>query len=337
MTGAEIAADTRYALRGFKRTPGLTIITVLTLAVGLGATAAIFSVVNAVLLRPLPYGEPERLVQIAEHVPAGEGFGGAALRRTSMNVAELDWWRTNVKSLSEVAVIQGNDARTLVTADGTVQLYGQRVSPALFAMRGIPPLLGRGLLPDDERPDTDVVVLGEAMWRQYFNAAPDIVGSRIELNNQTLTVVGVMPPLFGEEAFWTAFVPPPPGNPGFMYLNAQARLAPGVSLETASAEANTLGLQLRGIEAEPSAEPRFEIVRTLDEMTAAVAPALRVLVGAVGVLLALVCTNVANLLLVRGTRRQQEIAIRRSLGATRGDGVRQPALRGRAAGAAASR
>jgi putative ABC transport system permease protein len=323
MTGAEIAADTRYALRGFKRTPGLTIITVLTLAVGLGATAAIFSVVNAVLLRPLPYGEPERLVQIAEHVPAGEGFGGAALRRTSMNVAELDWWRTNVKSLSEVAVIQGNDARTLVTADGTVQLYGQRVSPALFAMRGIPPLLGRGLLPDDERPDTDVVVLGEAMWRQYFNAAPDIVGSRIELNNQTLTVVGVMPPLFGEEAFWTAFVPPPPGNPGFMYLNAQARLAPGVSLETASAEANTLGLQLRGIEAEPSAEPRFEIVRTLDEMTAAVAPALRVLVGAVGVLLALVCTNVANLLLVRGTRRQQEIAIRRSLGATRGRIMRQ--------------
>jgi putative ABC transport system permease protein len=323
MTGAEIAADTRYALRGFKRTPGLTIITVLTLAVGLGATAAIFSVVNAVLLRPLPYVEPERLVQIAEHVPASEGFAGVAQRRTAMNVAELDWWRTNAKSLSEVAVIQGNDARTLVTPDGTIQLYGQRVSPALFAMRGIPPLQGRGLLPDDERPDTDVVVLGEAMWRQYFNAAPDIVGRRIELNNQTLTVIGVMPPAFGEEAFWTPFVPPAAGSPGTMFLNAQARLAPGVSLETASAEANTLGLQLRGIEAEPGAEPRFEIVRTLDEMTAAVAPALRVLVGAVGVLLALVCTNVANLLLVRGTRRQQEIAIRRSLGATRGRIMRQ--------------
>jgi predicted permease len=323
MTRAEIAADIRYAVRGFRRTPGLTLITVLTLAIGLGATAAIFSVVNAVLLRPLPYGEPERLVQIAEHVPAGEGFGGAALRRTSMNVAELDWWRTNSTALSEIAVIQGNDARTLVTADGTVQLYGQRVSPALFAMRGIAPLLGRGLLPDDERPDTDVVVLGEAMWRQYFNSAPDIVGRRIELNNQTLTVVGVMPPVFGEDAFWTAFVPPAPGGPGFMFLNAQARLAPGISLETASAEANTLGLQLRGIEAEPGAEPRFEIVRTLDELTAAVAPALRVLVGAVGVLLALVCTNVANLLLVRGTRRQQEIAIRRSLGATRGRIMRQ--------------
>src|SRR5688572_33225143 len=102
---AEIAWDTRYAWRTFVRTPGLTIITVLTLAIGLGATAAIFSVVNAVLLRPLPYAEPERLVQIAEHVPAAEGFGGVAQRRTSMNVAELDWWRTNSTALSEIAVI----------------------------------------------------------------------------------------------------------------------------------------------------------------------------------------------------------------------------------------
>jgi putative ABC transport system permease protein len=321
MIEAEIAADTRYALRGFRRTPGLTLITVLTLAIGLGATAAIFSVVNAVLLRPLPYAEPERLVQIAEHVPEAEGFGGVAQRRTAMNVAELDWWRTNSKSLSEIAITVGGDGRTLATADGSVQLYGQRVSAAIFVIRGVPPLLGRGLLPDDERPDSDVVVLGEAAWRQYFNAAPDIIGRRIELNNQPLTVVGVMPPAFGEEAFYTPFLPPAAGFTQF--AAAHARLASGVSLETASAEANTLGLQLRGIEAEPGAEPRFEVVRTLDEMTAAVAPALRVLVGAVGVLLALVCTNVANLLLVRGTRRQQEIAIRRSLGATRGRIVRQ--------------
>ncbi len=319
---AEIAADTRYALRGFKRTPGLTIITVATLALGLGATAAIFSVVNAVLLRPLPFAEPERLVQIVEHVPAAEGFAGVAQRRSVMNTAELDWWRTNSQTLSEVAVMLGGDGRTLSTADGSVQLYGQRVSPALFAMRGVPPLLGRGLLADDERPDNDVIVLSEAMWREHFSADPEIVGRRIELNSQTLTVVGVMPPAFGDEAFWTPFVAAPAGS-GVMFGPAQARLAEGVSLETASAEANTLGLQLRGIAPEPGAPPRFEVVRTLDEMTAAVAPALRVLVGAVGVLLALVCTNVANLLLVRGTRRQQEIAIRRSIGATRGRIIRQ--------------
>ena len=103
--GTEIVSDTRYALRAFKRTPGLTIITVLTLAIGLGATAAIFSVVNAVLLRPLPYADPDRLVQIVEHVPAAEGFGGVAQRRTAMNLDEFDWWRQNSTTLSQIAVM----------------------------------------------------------------------------------------------------------------------------------------------------------------------------------------------------------------------------------------
>src|SRR5690349_6572658 len=241
---AEIASDVRYALRGFKRTPGLTIITVLTLAVGLGATAAIFSVVNAVLLKPLPYPEPERLVQIVENVPAAEGFGGAAQRRNGMNVSELDRWRTGLKTISQIAVLQ-REGRTFATADGTVQLYGQRVSPALFSMRGVQPLLGRGLLPDDERPDTDVVVISEATWREYFNSAPDVLGQRMQLDTLTYTVVGVMPPAFGEEAFWTAFFVPPMQPGQFFILQAQAQLAPGVSLEMASAEVNTFGLQLR--------------------------------------------------------------------------------------------
>jgi predicted permease len=320
--GGEIASDTRYALRAFKRTPGLTVITVLTLAIGLGATAAIFSVVNAVLLRPLPFAAPDRLVQIVEHVSAAEGFGGVAQRRSAMNVDEFDYWRQNSNTLSEIALLQ-REGRTLTTADGSVQLYGQRVSPALFAMRGVQPLMGRGLLPDDERPDADVVVLSEATWRSYFNSDPDIVGRVLELDGQGYTVVGVMPPSFGEEAFWTPFFVAPPTPGRFMFVAAEARLADGVSLAAASAEANVLGLQLRGIEAEPGAEPRFEITRTLDELTAAVAPALRVLVVAVGVVLLIVCTNVANLLLVRGAGREQEIAIRRSLGATRGRVMRQ--------------
>jgi predicted permease len=319
---AEFLADTRYALRGFWRTRGLTAITVLTLALGLGATAAIFSVVNAVLLTPLPYANPERLVQIVENVPASEGFGGQAQRRSSMNVDEFEYWRQNSTTLSDIALLQ-REGRTLATDDGSVQLYGQRTSPALFAMRGIIPLLGRGLLPEDERPDSDAVVISEAMWREYFRSDPNIVGRRIELDGRALTVVGVMPPEFGTDAFWTPFVlgPSQPGR--VMFLQAAARLREGVSIEAASVEANTLGLQLRGIEPAPGAEPRFEIVSELDQLTAAVAPALRVLVFAVAVVLAIVCTNVANLLLVRGTRRQQEIAIRRSLGATRGRIARQ--------------
>jgi putative ABC transport system permease protein len=314
---SDVAADIRHALRAFARTPGLTAIIVLTLALGIGATTAIFSVVNAVLLRPLPYAEPDRLVQIVENVPAEESFSGAALRTGAMNQDEFDWWRQRTQTLSHMAVTMSS-SRTLATEEGTVRLGGAQVSPALFAMRGVPPLLGRGLLPAEERPDAGVVVLAEATWRRYFGADPGVLGTAIVLDGRAHTIVGVMPPAFGSEALWTPYVLAPPQPGAVTVIGVTARLADGVSLAAASAEANVLGAQLRGLAPEPGAPPRFEIVRQLDQTTARVAPALRVLVLAAAVVLLIVCTNVANLLLVRGTRRQQEIAVRRSLGATRG-------------------
>jgi putative ABC transport system permease protein len=310
--------DVRYALRGFKRTPGLTAIMVLTLALGLGATTAIFSVVNSVLLRPLPYAAPDRIVKIVENVPGDESPGGTPRRTSAMNLDELDFWRTNTETLSHIAVLWGED-RTFTTHEGTVQLSGASVSSALFAIRGLAPLLGRGLLPGEERPDADVIVLSESMWREHFRSDPSVVGRAVQLDSRSYTVVGVMPAEFGTQAFWTPFAVPAPEPGRTRMAQASARLRDGVSLEAAAAEANVIGMQLRGMspQPEPGASPRFEIVPELDDLTAPVAPALRVLVVAVAAVLLIVCTNVANLLLVRGARRQQEIAIRRALGATR--------------------
>ena len=140
----DITTDIRLALRTLRKTPELTAISILTLALGLGAATAIFTVVNAVLLKPLPYAEPDGLVRIVENVPAEESFGGGAQQRHSLNVAELDDWRKS-RTLSHVAVVSGLEGHTLTTPAGSVQIYGARVSPALFVIRGIQPLLGRGL------------------------------------------------------------------------------------------------------------------------------------------------------------------------------------------------
>src|SRR5688572_21806447 len=241
--------------------------------------------------------------------------------RTLSKAPELAEWR-KAESLSHVAVSGVVGGRVLTTQDGGVQLHGMTVSPILFAMRGVQPLLGRVLTPEEERPDAAVVVLGEAAWRQHFAADPGVVGRVISLDGQPFTVVGVMPPEFGSEDLWAPLFVPPASGPGLSFAPTFARLRDGVSLETAAAEINSLGLALRNMMPEPGAAPRFAVVRELDQITARVVPALRVLVAAVAAVLLIVCTNVANLMLVRGTQRQQEIAIRRSLGATRGRIVR---------------
>ena len=319
---AGIFGDVRFALRSFSRAPALAAAIIATLALGLGATGAIFSVVNAVLLRPLPYPDADRLVTIVENVPAEESFSGVATRMTAMSTDDFEWWRLSSQSLSHLAITIA-DQRTLALPDGTQRLAGAVVSPALFAMRRVTPVLGRGLVDLDEQPGAAVVVVAESTWRRYFAADPNVLGRALSLDGRAHTIVGVMPAEFGGEAYWLPFdaTPAQPGQ--FRLLPVTARLRDGVSLEAANAEVNLAGRQLRGLEPEPDAPPRFEIVRELDQLTASVAPALRVLVASVALLLLIVCANVANLLLVRGMRRHAELAIRRALGATRGRIVRQ--------------
>jgi hypothetical protein len=230
-----------------RRSPGFTCVAVFTLVLGIGATTAIFSVINTALLRPLPYPNPERLVRIIENVPAEESFTGVAVRMPAMNQAEFDWWRTNLTRLSELAVI-APQPYTLPTSDGNVRLAGARVSPDLFPMRGIPPIVGRGLNPDEEQPGidvVDVVVLAAGTWERYFGADPDVVNRSIILDNRPHTVVGVMPSVFGDEEFWVPYVVEPPREGNVTFLNVIGRLADGVTLDAATAEVNTRGHHLQ--------------------------------------------------------------------------------------------
>jgi hypothetical protein len=188
--------DAAYAVRAFVRNPTFAAVSVLTLAVGIGATTAIFSVVNAVLLQPLPYPSPDRLVRIVANIPAAESRSGAAMRRPVMNRDEFDWWRTRTKTLSHMAAAI-NDTKTMITAEGTVRLSGARVSPALFEMLGVRPLLGRALNPDEERAEAGAIVISSSTWRRYFGSDGSVVGRTMVLDGRSYVIVGVMPPVRG--------------------------------------------------------------------------------------------------------------------------------------------
>jgi ABC-type antimicrobial peptide transport system permease subunit len=329
-----ILQDLRFALRQLRKSPGFTLMAVLTLALGIGATTAVFSLVDTVLLHPLPFARPDRLVALNTLEQQHAGNGPASLPADTSYPNFFDW-RDRAHSFQSMASYQGQSFTLGLANAPARRIDGMAVSADFFRVLGIDPALGRSFTRSEEQAGNRSVIISHSLWQTTFNANPSVIGQTLRLSEEIYTIIGVMPASFqfpnapDAQAFITPALNMEGKNPsgkqrGWNQTSVIARLAPGVDITQARAEMQTIQRSLAAqYPDEDAKETAVSVVPELQDVVGDIQRPLHILFASVSFLLLIACANVAGLLLTRTAARRAELALRSALGATRPQIVRQ--------------